>query len=103
MVSEVIAYCDQNHNLDLICERKEWKTRLWLAIINNEKITPLAYDSFISPVSGLLRERARVLSTGAEPRFSGKFPFSWIIKDLVNGVLLEIRGDYVWLIFFCLG
>ena len=92
MFSEVIAYCDQNQNLDLLCEGKEWKTRLWLTMINDEVITPLAYDSFISPVSGRLRERARVLSTGAGRRFNGKFPFSWIIKDMVNVLLLQAGG-----------
>ena len=94
MLSEVIAYCDQNHNLDLLREGKEWKTRLWLTMISDEVIAPLTYDSFISPVSGRLRERARVLSSGAGPRFKGKFPFSWIIKDLVNVHLINIRGEY---------
>ena len=95
MLSEVIAYCDQNQNLDLLCEGKEWKKKLWLTMINNEVITPLAYDSFISPVSGRLRERARVLSTRVGPRFNGKFPFSWIIKDLVNILLLKVGGEYI--------
>ena len=93
MLSEVIAYCDQNHNLDLLCEGKEWKTRLWLTIISDEVIIPLAYDSFISPVSGRLRERARVSSTGTGHRFNGKFPFSWIIKDLVNVLLRKVGGE----------
>ena len=93
MLSEVIAFCDQNHNLDLLREGKEWKTRLWLTIISDEVITPLAYDSFISPVSGRLRQRARVLSTGTGPRFNGKFPFSWIIKDLVNVLLRKVGGE----------
>ena len=97
MLSEVIAYCDQNHNLGLLREENEWKTRLWLTMINSEKITPLAYDSFISPVSGRLRERARVLSSGAGPRFNGKFPFSWIIKDIVNVLLLQVGGRYILL------
>ena len=95
MLSEVIAYCDQNHNLDLLREGKEWKTTLWLTMINNEIITPLAYDSFISPVSGRLRERACVLSSGAGPRFNGKFPFSWVINDIVNVLLLQAGGEYI--------
>ena len=94
MLSEVIAYCDQNHNLDLLREGKEWQTGLWLAIISDEVITPLTYDSFISPVSpDRLRERARVLSTGTGPRFIGEFPFSWIIKDLVSILLLQVDGE----------
>ena len=93
MLSEVIAYCDQNHNLNLPREGQEWKTRLWLAMIRDEVITPLAYDSFISPVSGRLRERARVLSSGAGPPFNGKFPFSWTIKDLVDGLLRQVEGE----------
>jgi hypothetical protein len=92
MLSEVIAFCDQNHNLDLLGEEKEWKTRLWLTIINQEVITPLSYDSFISPVSGRIRERARVSSTGVGHRFSAKFPFSWIIKDMVNVLLPQVGG-----------
>ena len=62
-------------------------------MISNEVITPLAYDSFISPVSGRLRERARVLSTGAGHRFKGKFPFSWIIKDLVDVLLQQVGSE----------
>jgi hypothetical protein len=92
MLSEVIAYCDQNHNLDLLREEKEWKTRLWLTLINEEAITPLNYDSFTSPVSSRVRERALVSSTGVGYYFSGKFPFSWIIKDMVNVLLLQVGG-----------
>ena len=92
MLSEVIAFCDQNHNLDLLGEEKEWKTGLWLTMINKEVITPLSYDSFISPVSGRIRERARVSSTGVGHRFSAKFPFSWIIKDMVNVLLPQVGG-----------
>ena len=95
MLSEVIAYCDQNHNLDLLREGNEWKTRLWLTMINKEVITPLSYDSFTSPVSGRVRERARVSSTGVGQRFSAKFPFSWIIKDIVNVLLLQVGGGYI--------
>ncbi len=94
MLSEVIAYCDQNHNLNLLCEGNEWKTRLWLTMINDDVITPLSYDSFTSPVSGRVRERARVLSSGAGPRFNGKFPFSWMIRDMVNVLLLQVGGEY---------
>ena len=95
MLSEVIAFCDQNHNLDLLRAEKKWKTRLWLAMINDEKITPLAYDSFISPVSGRVRERARVLSTGAGPRFNNQFPFSWIVKNFVKVLLRQVWGELV--------
>jgi hypothetical protein len=95
LLSEVIAYCDQNHNLDLLREEKEWKSRLWLTMINEEVITPLSYDSFTSPVSGRVRERARVSSTGVGHCFSAKFPFSWIIKDIVNVLLLKVGGVYI--------
>ncbi len=93
MLSEVIAYCDQNHNLNLLCDGNEWKTRLWLTMINDDVITPLSYESFISPVSRRVRERARVLSTGAGPRFNGQFPFSWMIRDMVNVLLLQVGGE----------
>ena len=92
--SELIAYCDRNHNLNLLQE-KEWKLRLWIQMLNEEKITPLSYDSFISPVSRRLRERACVLSTGAGHHFKGKFPFSWIIKDMVNVLLLQASGQCI--------
>ena len=85
--SELIAYCDRNHNLDLLLKEKEWKQRLWLNMLNKEQITSLSYDSFISPVSKKVRERACVLSTGAGHPFKGKFPFSWVIKDMVNLLL----------------
>ena len=89
--SELIAYCDRNRNLNLLQE-KEWKFRLWIQMLNEELITPLSYDSFIAPVSRRLRERACVKSTGAGHHFNGKFPFSWIIKDMVNVLLLQVQG-----------
>ena len=89
--SELIAYCDQNHNLNLL-EDKEWKLNLWIQMLNEEQITPLSYDSFISPVSGRVRERACVLSTGAGHRFKGKFPFSWVVKCMVNDLLQKLQG-----------
>jgi hypothetical protein len=95
MLSEVIAYCDQNHNLDLLREGNEWQIGLWLTMFNEDVITPLSYDSFTSPVSGRVRERARVLSTGVGHCFSAKFPFSWIIKDIVNVLLPQVGGRYI--------
>ena len=88
--SELIAYCDRNRNLNLLLE-KEWKFRLWIQMLNEELATPLSYDSFIAPVSRGLKERACVTSTGAG-HFNGKFPFSWIIKDMVNVLLLQVQG-----------
>ena len=61
-------------------------------MLNDEQITSLSYDSFISPVSGRVRERACVLGTGAGHNFNGKFPFSWVIKDIVNDLLLKVQG-----------
>ena len=90
--SEVIAFCDRNRNLDLLRDEKQWKLQLWFAILVKEQITPLSYDSFISPVSRRIRERACVLSTGPGHGFTGKFPFSWIIKDMVNTLLLQVSG-----------
>ena len=91
--SEVIAYCDRNHNLNLLCEGKGWKTRLWFAMLLEERITPLSYRSFISPVSHRLRERARVYNTGAGHHFHGRFPFSWIIKDMVDDLSTQVAGE----------
>ncbi len=91
----MIAYCDQNHNLNLLREEKEWKTILWFTMLNEEQITALSYDSFISPVSRRIRERVCVLSTGAGHRFNGKFPFSWIIQDMVNAFLQQVEGEYI--------
>ena len=94
--SELIAYCDRNHNLTVLQEKeKEWKLRLWIQMLNEEIITPLSYDSFISPVSRRLRERACVISTGAGHHFKGKFPFSWIVKDMVNVLLLQASGQCI--------
>ena len=64
-------------------------------MLNEEIITPLSYDSFISPVSRRLRERACALSTGARHHFKGKFPFSWIIKDVVSVLLLQVFGECI--------
>ena len=88
----MIAYSDQNYNLDLLDEGNEWKIKLWFEMLGDTRITPLKYDSFISPVSGRLRERARVLSSGAGHHFKCKFPFSWVIKDMINSILQNIKG-----------
>ena len=57
-----------------------------------EQITSLNYDSFISPVSRIVRERARVFSTGAGHHFKAKFPFSWVVNDIVNDLLQKVQG-----------
>ena len=93
--SELIAYCDQNHNLDLLLEGKDWKLRLWHQMLSKEQITSLSYDSFISPVSGRVRERAPVFSTGAGHHFKGKFPFSWVVKDMVDVLLQKVQGGFI--------
>ena len=94
MLSEVLALCDRNHNLDLLCDEKEWKLQLWFKMLSEEKTTPLSYDSFISPVSGKPRERARVCSSGAGASFNGKFPFSWIIEDMANKLMCKVGRKY---------
>ena len=90
-----MAYCDQNHNLDLLLEEKDWKLRLWHQMLSEEQITSLGYDSFISPVSGRVRERAPIFSTGAGHHFKGKFPFSWVVKDMVNVLLQKVQGGFI--------
>ncbi|XP_046861659.1 E3 ubiquitin-protein ligase RNF213-like [Xenia sp. Carnegie-2017] len=93
ILSEVIAYCDRNHNLNLLLEENVWTRKLWLEMLKEDNITTMTYESFISPVSGRIRERATVLSSGVGHRFVGKFPFSWIIKDIVQDLLLKVGGD----------
>ncbi|XP_046861644.1 E3 ubiquitin-protein ligase rnf213-alpha-like [Xenia sp. Carnegie-2017] len=93
ILSEVIAYCDRNHNLNLLLEANVWTRKLWLEMLKEDSITTMTYESFISPVSGRIRERATVLSIGVGHRFEGKFPFSWIIKDIVQDLLLKVGGD----------
>ena len=93
ILSEVMAYCDRNHNLNILREGKVWKTRLWFAMLGEKRITSLSYGSFISPVSHRLRERACVLNTGAGHHFHGKFPFSWIIKDMVDDLSTQVAGN----------
>lgn len=92
MLSEVIAFADRNQNLNLVMGKTNWKTRLWLAMLNKDQVTPLKYESFVSPVSNVIRERALVVSTGFGHHFRSHFPFSWIIKDVVNDLLLQIEG-----------
>ncbi|XP_028416584.1 E3 ubiquitin-protein ligase rnf213-alpha-like [Dendronephthya gigantea] len=93
ILSEVIAFCDRNYNLNIPHEGKEWKSRLWFWMLSEVQITPLTYDSFISPESQRIRERAFVQNTGVGHPFNGKFPFSWIIKDIVSDLLIKVAGD----------
>ena len=92
ILSEVIAYCDRNKNLNLLLEENTWTRKLWLEMLKEHNLTGITYESFISPVSGRLRERATVLSSGVGHPFEGKFPFSWIIKDIVHVLLLQVGG-----------
>ena len=92
VLSEVIAYADRNQNLSLVKEDKNWKKRLWFVMFNDKLITSLHYESFISPVSQVIRERACVVSSGIGHHFQCKFPFSWIIKDMVNVLLTQVEG-----------
>lgn len=91
ILSEVIAFVDRNQNLNLLVDHHSWRTTFWIAMLNNERVTSLSYDSFISP-SNVIRERTRVFSTGDGHRFDGHFPFSWIIKDIVNVLLNAVQG-----------
>ena len=95
ILSEVIAYCDRNENLNFLLEENIWTRKLWSEMLKEDSITSMTYESFVSPVSGRLRERATVLSDGAGHRFEGKFPFSWIIKKIVQDLLLEVGGAYM--------
>ena len=64
-------------------------------MLSNEQVTPLAYESFVSPVSNLIRERACVKVTGATHNFCGRFPFSWVIKDFVNNLLIQVTEGII--------
>ena len=93
LLSEVIAYCDCNENLDLVEGGNDWKSRFWLAMMNEEQITALEYESFLSPVSRAFRERARVVCRGFGHNFKSRFPFSWLIKDTVDRLFVKVEGN----------
>lgn len=96
ILSEVIAYSDRNQNLNLVQGGKDdWKSKFWLVMLNEQQVTPLDYKSFISPVSRAVRERACIVSSGAGHQFQGQFPFSWVIRDMVNVLLIQVEGENI--------
>ena len=65
ILAEIIALADTDSNLDLIKDCNPWVSTLWLGILANPNISELSYSKMISPVTNSVRERVKVLGSGA--------------------------------------
>ena len=90
ILAEIIALADKDCNLDLVRNDNSWRSRIWLALLNNSSLAEIHYDDLISPERHAIRERTPVLSSGSGAlAFHSGFPFSWIIKQNIEAMWKE--------------
>ena len=95
ILAEIIAFLDCNFNLQLVSEAaagaSNWLTILWLDIFNTSLVSQHRYD-FMSPVQNEVGQRVRVQSSGFRTDvFHAQFPFSYVIKSELDGLVLEAK------------
>ena len=102
ILSEVIAFVDRDSNLDLVVDRENWLSSLWLGFFESENMVELHYESFLSVESGIKRERVSVVTSGRQKQsLELQFPFSWIIKERIDAMWREassIAGETLFLL-----
>lgn len=91
LLAEIISKIDTNQNLDLMDESAEsWKRRLWLKILNCPGATKNTHSMFDFRHVTAVSPEFVVLGTRSDNHmFSAKFPFSWIISELVQNVIQQ--------------
>lgn len=88
VLAGIIAFMDTNNNLDLLSHDKNWKTDIWLKIMNNPFFTQLKYSAIASSSSKQEMDEVPVKSTAMDGKmFSACMPFSWLIFRQVDDIL----------------
>ena len=95
ILAEIIAFLDRNCNLKLISDaaagKSSWLSDLWLDIFNSSLVRRHRFD-FMSPVQCEVSQKVRVYSSGFRDHlFQAKFPFSFLVKLELDGLLLEAK------------
>ncbi len=77
MFKEIIAYIDQNYNLNLIDPENEHSrlSRFWLSMFNN--VVKFSYED-------MLESRDRIRGQIPIEAFKCELPFSWLIHEAVE-------------------
>ena len=90
--AEILSIIDKNYNLNLIHDELDQSSliaQLWLGIFANKQICRFSYNDIIakSQQPQQYNYRSRVPGIGAllaSPEYACRFPFSWLIKDIIN-------------------
>ena len=95
ILAEIIAFLDRNCNLKLISDaaagKSSWLSDLWLDIFNSSLVRRHRFD-FMSPLQSEVSQKVRVYSSGFRDHlFQAKFPFSFLVKLELDGLLLEAK------------
>lgn len=85
--AEVIAFCDQYCNLNLIHSlENDAITKLWISIFKHPDIIAFNYDDIITNP----RSSMHLINENAADCFECQLPFFWLIKDAIDGTLSNI-------------
>ena len=89
--AEILSVIDKNYNLNLIHGEPDQFSliaRLWLGIFANNQICRFSYSDIVTKGQQQKEhDRVRVPGIGkllASSEYKCRFPFSWIIRDVIN-------------------
>lgn len=86
ILAGILAFVDKNRNMDLLRKGSaEWKTRLWLDVLNSPNVTELKYADLLIQKQNTMLPEFRVEGTSYKGlTFGAKMPFSWLIFKLID-------------------
>ncbi|XP_052243455.1 E3 ubiquitin-protein ligase RNF213-like [Dreissena polymorpha] len=94
--ANVFAFLDTNSNMDLIECDIPWKREVWLKCLNLTHVLPLKYTDCHSLAGADELKDLLVKGTGFEGHgFKLRFPFSWVVIDVVDELVRDIVIDAV--------
>ena len=88
--AEILSIIDKNYNLNLIYDHDQSSliAQLWLGIFANKQIYRFSYNDVVAKTQQQQHNyRSRVPGIGAllaSPEYVCKFPFSWLVKDVID-------------------
>ncbi|KXJ23385.1 E3 ubiquitin-protein ligase RNF213 [Exaiptasia diaphana] len=81
LLAKVLAFADRDCNLNLLVDENQWLKSLWVHIFENKHLNEKYFDVSTSTI----REHVNVSGRGKHV-FKCCFPFSWLVKDMVDGL-----------------
>ena len=90
--AEILGIIDKNYNISLIHDAPDQSSliaKLWLDIFANKQICIFSYNDVVLKNQQQQQHNYRVRVPGigallALPNYKCKFPFSWIVKDIID-------------------